>query len=68
MRLDQKRIEEKKVNKKYVRYKEAQNIYGIGLTLLKEMAMEAHAIIRRGRLVLIDCGAFEKYLDTFREF
>jgi len=54
--------------RKFVRYKDAIDIYGIGLTLLKEMASEAHAIIRRGRMVLIDCEAFEKYLETYREW
>lgn len=57
---------EKKVDrKKFVRYDVACEIYGMGLTKLKEVARDAGAVYKLNRLVLIDLEKMDKYIETF---
>ena len=58
---------ETKVNKKkFVRYKEGAELYSIGLTTFEKMAKDAKATYKIGKMVLVSCEIFEKYLETFR--
>lgn len=57
---------EKKVDKrKYVRYEEACEMYGMGLTKLKEIARDANAVYKLNRLVLISTEKLDAYIETF---
>ena len=51
--------------KKYVRYREGAELYSIGLTKFQEMAHEAKAVYKIGKLALVNCDKFEKYLEQF---
>ena len=51
--------------RKYIRYDEGMQRYGLGLSTFQEMAKEAKAIIKRDRIVLVDTEKFEAYLDSF---
>ena len=56
-----------KVNKKkFVRYKEGAEIYSIGQTTFERMAKDANAVYKVGKMVLVNCELFEKYLETFK--
>lgn len=52
--------------KKFVRYKEAREIYSIGQTKLETMVREAGAVYKLDKVVLINCEVFERYLESFR--
>lgn len=54
-----------KDNKKYVRYDEACEIYGMGLTKLKEVARDAGAVHKLKRMVLINTEKLDEYIETF---
>ena len=57
---------EKKIDKKkYVRYDVACDMYGMGLTKLKEVARDAGAVYKLNRLVLINVEKMDEYIETF---
>ena len=51
--------------KRFVRYREGSEMYSIGLTRFLEMAHEAKAVYKIGKLALVNCDKFEKYLEQF---
>ncbi len=55
-----------KSGKKYIRCKQAVDMYSIGRTKLVELAREAGALIKVDSTLLIDADTFERYLETFR--
>jgi len=52
--------------KRLVRYNEGAQMYSIGRNKFQELAKDAHAILKIGRIVLVDLDIFDKYLETFR--
>lgn len=60
---DRKRIPPKR---KFMRPKEAVQIYGMGRTKLIEVARKANAYIKVDGTVLLEIEAFENYLDEHR--
>ena len=52
--------------KKFIRYDEGTEIYGIGLTKLKEIARKANATYKINRLVLINMDILDNYLNEYR--
>jgi len=68
MGYSRKVVEKTKQNtKKYVRYAEGAERYSLGITKFQELAKEAKAVYKIGKIVLVNCEIFEKYLETFRE-
>ena len=57
----------RKVRKKFLRYKEAEVVYSIQHKKLLELAGLAGAIYRIDGYVLIDREVFDHYLEQFRE-
>lgn len=55
------------VQTKYMRYEDGALYYHMGKTMFQEMAREAQATIRRGRVVWVNMEIFEKYFLTFSE-
>ena len=55
-----------KIRKKFVTYKEAAELYSMGLTRLQEHAKLAGATYKMGNKVLINTEIFELYLEQFR--
>lgn len=40
--------------------------YNVGRNKFQQLAKDAHAILKIGRIVLVDLDIFDKYLETFR--
>lgn len=55
-----------KIRKKFVTYKEAAELYSIGLTKVQEYAKIAGATYKMGNKVLINTDIFEAYIEQFR--
>lgn len=55
-----------KVRKRFVTYKEAAELYSMGLTRIQEHAKIAGATYKMGNKVLINTDIFEAYLEQFR--
>lgn len=49
-----------------IRYKDGKQRYGICQSTFEKRAKEAGAIIKMGKVVLVDVAVFEKYLFSFR--
>lgn len=54
------------VKRRFVTYKEASVLYGIGLTKLQEYAKKSGATYKLGNKVLVNTEIFEAYLEQFR--
>jgi len=54
------------VKKKYVRYQEGAEIYSMSLRKFQDLAKDAGAIYKVGKMVLVNCETFERYLETFK--
>ena len=52
--------------KKFLRYKDGAELYGISQNTFKEMAREAGAVYKRNGQVLVKRDTFEEYLDGLR--
>lgn len=57
----------KQVFKKYVNAAEGEVVYGISRSHIIELAREAGAVYKVGKLVLINTEVFEDYMEQFRE-
>lgn len=55
-----------KVRKRFVTYKEATDLYSMGLTRVQEHARCAGATYKMGNKVLVNTDIFEAYLEQFR--
>ncbi len=58
--------EMKIVAKKFVSQKEGAELYSMGLNTFRNLANDAGAVYKVGKLVLINTEVFEQYLETFR--
>lgn len=52
--------------KKFVRYKEGAVMYSMSVRKFQDMAKDAEAIYKVGKMVLVNCQLFEEYLETFK--
>ncbi len=59
-------LAEPKVRKRFVTYKEASELYSMGLTRVQEHARSAGATYKMGNKVLVNTDIFEAYLEQFR--
>ncbi len=64
--IDEKIIKNPKERKRYVRYKEGAEMYGVCLSTFTKIVKEAKAIIKYGKLVLINCDYVDQYLESYR--
>ena len=55
-----------KVKRRFVTYREAAELYGMGLTRLQEHAKMSGATYKLGNKVLVNTDIFEAYLEQFR--
>lgn len=57
----------KKVDeKKFVRYQDGAEIYSISVRKFQDLAKDAGAIYKVGKMVLVNCEILDKYLETFK--
>lgn len=54
------------VRKRFVTYKDAADLYSIGLTRVQEYAKSAGAVYKIGGKVLVNVEIFEAYLEQYR--
>lgn len=57
----------KKLRRQFLRYKDAEIVYGIAHKKLLELAGKAGAIYRMDSTVLINRDIFDEYLEQFHE-
>lgn len=58
---------ENKQKKKYVRYKDGAEMYGMGLTSFMKLAKEAKAVYKIRNVVLVSVEILDEYMELFRE-
>ena len=52
--------------KKYVRYQEGADMYSISLRKFQDLAKDAGAIYKVGKMVLVKVDIMDAYLETFK--
>jgi len=52
--------------KKFVRYKEGADMYGMSLRKFQDVAKDAEALYKVGKMVLVKVEVMDKYLETFK--
>lgn len=52
--------------KKFVRYQEGAEIYSMSVRKFQDLAKDAGAIYKVGKMALVNCEIFDKYLDSFK--
>jgi len=58
----------REIARKFVRYREGAEKYGMGLSKFQALAREAKAVYKVDKIVLVNCEIFEQFLETFREY
>ncbi len=53
--------------KRFVRFKEGAEMYGLGISKFQQVAKEAKAVYKVGRASLVNTERLEKYLESFRQ-
>ena len=53
--------------KKYIRYEEGAVLYSMGKNSFRQIAQDAHAIVRLKRIALVNVEVLNEYLESFRE-
>lgn len=51
---------------KYVRYKEGCKLYGMSQSKFEQIAKEAEATRKLGKLVLVCCKDLDDYIESFK--
>lgn len=59
-------MNERKQRRKFVRYKEGAELYGMGLNKFMRLAKDANAIYKVNKIILVNCDILEQYLELFR--
>lgn len=57
---------QKNSKKKFVRYKEGAEIYSMSIRKFQDMAKDAGAIYKVGKMALVNCELFDQYMETFK--
>lgn len=52
--------------KKYIRYEEGITLYSMGKIPLRELAQEAHALLRIKKMAIVDLDILGDYLEQHR--
>ncbi len=59
-------VKERYGKKRFVRYKTGAELYDMSQSSFEDLAEEAGAKYKIGKMVLVNCDLFEEYLETFR--
>lgn len=68
MGYPKKEVTSDKKSRKFVRYREGAELYGMGITKFQQLAKEAKAVYKIDGLVLVNTMIFERYLEGFKLF
>lgn len=52
--------------KKYVRYQEGSEIYSMSVRKFQDLAKDAGAVYKVGKMALVNCEIFDRYMETFK--
>lgn len=52
--------------KKFIRYQDGADIYSMSLRKFQELAKDAGAIYKVGKMALVNCEILDAYLETFK--
>ena len=55
----------KEEKKKFVRYKEGAQMYSISQKKFEQLAKDANATYKVGKVVLVNCDILEEFLEMF---
>ena len=64
--LTKKDLSNPQIKKRFISYREAAELYGIGLTRLQEYAKKAGATYKIGNKVLVNMDIFDAFLEQYR--
>lgn len=56
-----------KKKKRYVGYEEGMALYSMGKNSFRQVAQDAHAVVRLKRIALVNVEVLDEYLESFRE-
>ena len=56
----------KEKKKKFVRYQEGADIYSMSVRKFQDLAKDAGAINKVGKMALVNCEIFDQYMETFK--
>ena len=59
-------LSKNQIKKKFMSYKEASELYGIGLTRMQEYAKKAGATYKIGNKVLVNTEIFDVFIEQYR--
>lgn len=59
-------MQQKMNRKRFVRYKEGAEIYSMSVRKFQDMAKDAGAIYKVGKMVLVNCELLDQYMETFK--
>lgn len=59
-------VKERYGRKRFVRYRTGAELYDMSQSSFEDLAEEAGAKYKIGKMVLVNCDIFEEYLETFR--
>lgn len=51
--------------RKFIRYKDGKEMYGMGITKFQEIAKEAGAVYKIKHMVLVNTEVLDRYLEQF---
>ena len=57
---------DKEKKKKFVRYNEGAEIYSMSVRKFQDLAKDAGAICKVGKMALVNCEIFDRYMETFK--
>lgn len=60
------RIKNSDKEKKFVRYQEGAEIYGMSLRKFQTIAKDAEAVYKVGKMALVKVDIIDAYLETFK--
>ena len=52
--------------KKYVRYQEGSEIYSMSVRKFQDLAKDAGAVYKVGKMALVNCEIIDRYMETFK--
>lgn len=56
----------KEKKKKFVRYQEGADIYSMSVRKFQDLAKDAGAIYKVGKMALVNCEIFDQDMETFK--
>lgn len=56
----------KEKKKKFVLYQEGADIYSMSVRKFQDLAKDAGAIYKVGKMALVNCEIFDQYMETFK--